>query len=102
MRYERDVYQEKKDYINGLHAFLSAHPDFKGIQYVRLFRLDEEYIKMDFVTGPMVINITGHTVLEIALDIARYMAGLKINSEITNLDKLRAIDKAVEHQRRIA
>lgn len=52
MKLVRTAYEEKKDYIEGLRAFLSAHPDFKDIKYVHLFGgIDEEYIKMDFVTG---------------------------------------------------
>lgn len=103
MRYERTVYQEKKDYIEGLRAFLSAHPDFKDINYVHLFGgIDEEYIKLDFVTGPLVMNVTGKAILEIALNMARYMSGLSVDCIITNIYKLRAIDKAMERQRRIA
>ena len=103
MKLVRTVYQEKKDYINGLRAFLSAHPDFKDIKYVHLCGgIDEEYIKMDFVTGPLVMNITGKSVLEVAVNMARLMSGIRVDCIITNIHKLRAIDRAIEKQRSIA
>lgn len=102
MRLERDVYQEKKDYVGSLSAWLSAHPDFKDISYVRLNTLDEEFVRLDFVTGPVVINITGDSLIAIGTEMARFMLGQKIESIVTNIDKLRAVDKAFSAERRIA
>ena len=93
MNMERSIYQQKQDYVKELNGFLSAHPDFKRIDYVRLYRVDEEYIKMDFITGPIVINVTGNSILAIAVEIGRFVAGQKLDSMTTNVDKLRAIDK---------
>lgn len=95
MTFDRDMYQQKKDYVGECAAWLSAHPDFKKIEYVRLFRLDEEFIRMDFVTGPVVINVTGDSILAIAMDLARFMTGVKLDSIVTNIEKLREVDRAV-------
>ena len=101
MRMERDIYQQKKDYVQGLAGFLSAHPDFKRIEYVRLYSMDEEFVRIDFTSGPMVINVTGDSILAIGLDIARFMSGQKLDSIVTNVKKLRAIDHIVDEQRRL-
>lgn len=102
MKLERDIYQEKKDYVEQCAAWLSAHPDFKDISYVHLHTLDEEFIRMDFVTGPIVINITGDSKLAIGTELARFVLGQKIDSLVTNIEKLRAVDKAFCTERRIA
>lgn len=95
MNIERNVYQQKQDYVNALGGFLSAHPDFKRIDYVRLYGIDEEFIRMDFITGPVVINVTGDSILAIAVEIGRFVTGQKIDSITTNVKKLRAIDKVL-------
>lgn len=102
MTLDRDMYQEKKDYVEGLSAWLSAHPDFKDISYVHMHTLDEEFIRLDFITGPVVINITGNSLIAIGTEMARFMLGQKIDSIVTNIDKLRAVDKAFSMERRIA
>ena len=102
MTLDRDMYQEKKDYVEGLTAWLSAHPDFKEISYIHMHSLDEEYVRLDFITGPVVINITGNSILAIGTEMARFMLGQKIDSIVTSIDKLRAIDKAYRTERRIA
>lgn len=102
MTLDRDMYQEKKDYVEGLTAWLSAHPDFREISYIHMHSLDEEYVRLDFITGPVVINITGNSILAIGTEMARFMLGQKIDSIVTSIDKLRAIDKAYRTERRIA
>lgn len=102
MTLDRDMYQEKKDYVEGLTAWLSAHPDFKEISYIHMHSLDEEYVRLDFITGPVVINITGNSILAIGTEMARFMLGQKIDSIVTSIDKLRAVDKAYRTERRIA
>lgn len=102
MTLDRDMYQEKKDYVEGLTAWLSAHPDFKEISYIHMHSLDEEFVRLDFITGPVVINITGNSILAIGTEMARFMLGQKIDSIVTSIDKLRAVDKAYRTERRIA
>ena len=102
MTLDRDMYQEKKDYVEGLTAWLSAHPDFREISYRHMHSLDEEYVRLDFITGPVVINITGNSILAIGTEMARFMLGQKIDSIVTSIDKLRAVDKAYRTERRIA
>ena len=102
MTLDRDMYQEKKDYVEGLTAWLSAHPDFREISYIHMHSLDEEYVRLDFITGPVVINITGNSILAIGTEMARFMLGQKIDSIVTSIDKLRAVDKAYRTERRIA
>lgn len=101
MQLDRDIYEEKKDYIEQCAAWLSAHPDFKDISYVHLPTMDEEFIRMDFVTGPVVINVTGDSILAIGAELAKFMLGLKIDSLVTSIDKLRVVDKAFCNMRRI-
>ena len=99
MNIERNMYQAKQEYVSELQAWLSANPDFKRIDYVRLYGIDEEFIRVDMITGPIVINVTGNSLLAIAVEMAKFVAGVPIESVVTNINKLRAVDKAMKTRR---
>lgn len=99
MNIERSIYQTKQEYVRELQAWLSANPDFKRIDYVRLFGMDEEFIRIDMVTGPIVINVTGNSLLAIAVEMAKLVAGVPVESIVTNINKLRAVDKVLNTRR---
>ena len=92
------IIEEKKKYVESLHAMLAPLQDFDSIKYARNAITDEEYVKIsDTLGGYAYLDVTAMDLESILKDVARVILNGEINgnqfpkSLIYDKEKLRAI-----------